>query len=75
MTGIEIIAAERQRQIERLQCDHDWEVVHDWEGDPGVIGGTQDICYLRCRVCGTEDYDIDPIDYAPDCEADDRWDR
>ncbi len=50
------------------EFDHDWEVVHDWEGDPGVIGGTQDICYLRCRACGAEDYDIDPSDYAPDPE-------
>lgn len=55
----------------RCQCDlgngefdHDWEVVHDWEGDPGVIGGTQDICYLRCRACGEENYDIDPLDYV-----------
>lgn len=50
------------------EFDHDWEVIHDWEGDPGVIGGTQDICYLRCRVCGAEDYDIDPSDYAPEPE-------
>lgn len=50
------------------ECDHDWEVVHDWEGDPGVIGGTQEICYLRCRTCGAEDNESDPLDFAPEPE-------
>lgn len=32
--------------------DHDWEYVNDWAGDPDVIGGTYDIRYKVCRVCG-----------------------
>lgn len=53
------------------EIEHDWEVIHDWEGDPGVIGGTHSFQYLRCRYCGKEDYDLDPSDYAPQLED---WD-
>lgn len=54
-----------------VNCDHDWEVIHDWEGDPGVIGGTHDFCYLRCCICGEENYELNPADYASDFED---WD-
>ena len=35
--------------------DHDWEYKSDWYGDPGVINGTADIYFRRCRVCGKEE--------------------
>lgn len=34
--------------------DHDWKVIHDWAGDPGVINGTYDIRYMKCEQCGKE---------------------
>lgn len=34
--------------------DHDWERISDWYGDPGVVGGTADCSFRRCRVCGKE---------------------
>lgn len=34
--------------------DHDWEYISDWYGDPGVINGTADCSFKRCRVCGKE---------------------
>ena len=34
--------------------DHDWEFVSDWYGDPGVINGTADCSFKRCRQCGEE---------------------
>jgi hypothetical protein len=40
--------------------DHDWETVHDWTGDPGVINGTQDFSYRRCRACGFEEGEVTP---------------
>lgn len=34
--------------------DHDWEYISDWYGDPGVINGTCNIYFKRCRQCGKE---------------------
>lgn len=33
---------------------HDWEYIRDWIGDPGVINGTMNIYYKRCRQCGKD---------------------
>ncbi len=51
-------------------CDHDWEVISDWAGDPGVINGTYDCSFKRCTICGQEAplelddmYDDDPTNY------------
>lgn len=48
-------------------CEHDWKVVFDWTGDPGVIGGTQDFSYRECRLCGEQDHEtpIEPHDEQP----------
>lgn len=46
------------------ECDHDWKWVHDWTGDPGVIGGTQDFSYRVCRTCGAEDHET-PYEREP----------
>ena len=35
--------------------DHEWEYISGWYGDPGVINGTCDIRYKRCKVCGKEE--------------------
>lgn len=34
--------------------DHDWQHEQDWEGDPGVINGTNDFCIVTCRTCGKD---------------------
>ena len=39
---------------DRPECEHDWELVPDWYGDPNVINGTRDCSYKRCRKCGEE---------------------
>lgn len=54
--------------------DHDWEYVSDWYGDPGVINGTADCSFKRCRQCGKE-ADLQPGDETmnepdPDYERD-----
>ncbi len=36
-------------------CDHKWEWVVDWYGDPNVINGTQDCSSWRCRKCDAVD--------------------
>ena len=41
--------------------DHDWEYKSDWYGDPGVINGTADIYFRRCRQCGVEE-DVSALD-------------
>ena len=32
-------------------CNHKWEVVHDWIGDQNVVNGTQHFSYWLCRKC------------------------
>jgi hypothetical protein len=48
------------------ECDHDWKVIDDWEGDSDIPNGTRDFSYLRCRICGEENYELDPEDYRLD---------
>ena len=51
--------------------DHDWEYISDWYGDPGVINGTCDIHFKRCRACGKEeDWDGHVDDYEEDYRDD-----
>lgn len=45
--------------------DHDWEYISDWYGDPGVIGGTADCSFKRCRQCGKE-MGLEPGEGYPD---------
>ncbi len=48
------------------EFDHDWEYVSDWAGDPGVIGGTYDIRYRDCKVCGFVDEETTPYYWYED---------
>lgn len=34
------------------KCEHYWDYISDWYGDPGVINGTMNIYYKECRHCG-----------------------
>src|ERR1017187_6267947 len=43
-------------------CDHRWNFVKDWYGDPNVINGTADCSFWRCRKCG-EESSTQPDDY------------
>jgi hypothetical protein len=36
------------------ECEHDWERVQDWGGDPSIPNGTFNIEYVRCVHCGAE---------------------
>jgi hypothetical protein len=35
-------------------CWHEFSYREDWEGDPGVIGGTRSLCWLECDCCGEQ---------------------
>lgn len=35
-------------------CYHDYAYREDWEGDPGVIGGTHTLRWLECTQCGAQ---------------------
>jgi len=39
---------------ESAECEHEWEAVNDWFGDPSVPNGTQSFTYMRCAQCGEE---------------------
>jgi hypothetical protein len=58
--------------------DHDWEYVSDWYGDPGVINGTADCSFKRCKQCGKESELEDGDEHLgepdPDYERDRRID-
>jgi hypothetical protein len=36
------------------ECDHDWSLETDWDGDPNVINGTRSWKVFRCHKCGDE---------------------
>jgi hypothetical protein len=61
-------------------CDHKWEFIRDWYGDPNVINGTADCSFWRCSRCDEEtssrpdDWD-DPREIAADMEYDRRKDE
>lgn len=42
---------ERERQE---SCDHAWEWMDDWMGDPTVYNGTQDLSRWECGKCGLQ---------------------
>lgn len=45
------------------EFDHDWKWVSDFEGDCGVVNGTNDISHYVCQVCGLEDHEALPPEY------------
>lgn len=45
--------------------DHDWHFISDWYGDPGVVNGTADCSYWKCRTCGKEDHESEAPEYEP----------
>lgn len=51
-------------------CDHVWHYIEDWEGDPTLHNGVNDLSHWECELCGaTCDKDTFPIgDYL-----DSRW--
>ena len=52
------------------ECDHDWQWVDDWEGDPTIPNGTHDLSGWVCRKCDSTDCDDDkPSRYDPDDRA------
>jgi hypothetical protein len=44
-------------------CEHVWEWVRDWFGDPNVINGTCDCSGWRCKKCDSTDCQEPPDDY------------
>jgi len=51
----------RNMQLPEEECDHDWQVIEDWEGDPSIPNGTRDCSFLRCRTCDEENYDVETL--------------
>lgn len=33
-------------------CDHQWHYIEDWEGDPTLHNGTNDLSHWECEKCG-----------------------
>lgn len=59
------MTADQLRAID--PCEHDWKRKHDWEGDPGVIGGVNSFTYLECSICGEQiEDDGSYVDYEDD---------
>lgn len=52
---------------QKSDCDHNWEFVADWEGDPDLPNGTHDLSHWRCLECGLEQIET-PEGYEPDFE-------
>ncbi len=46
-----------EAHCDECRCDHTWEFVRDWMGDPNVINGTADCSFWRCTKCETETED------------------
>jgi hypothetical protein len=38
----------------RDECEHDYEVFQDYEGDPSLYQGTRTFWIHRCVICGDE---------------------
>ena len=47
------------------ECEHKWMHVKDWEGDPDVIGGINNIDYYECTECGKQEAN-EPREYDKD---------
>jgi hypothetical protein len=39
-------------------CEHVWHFVKDWEGDPDVPNGTNDLSHWECKLCDQESIDV-----------------
>lgn len=48
------------------ECDHEWEWISDWYGDPNVINGTADCSGWECKKCGSTDCEDGPPESDPD---------
>jgi hypothetical protein len=58
-------------------CLHVWRVIHDYEGDPGVINGIHTFTFRSCSRCGLEEDGVDGDEPAQDDrepDDDDRYD-
>jgi len=63
------------------KCDHKWEFIRDWYGDPNVVNGTADCSHWRCKTCGEQtqyqpDDWVDPREIAAEERAErlrDEW--
>lgn len=56
-------------------CNHEWYMVRDWEGDPGVVNGVYHFYFYRCALCGEEVDDLPQgegeVNNDPDPDPDD----
>lgn len=70
MTDADQSVSELDDDEEEVPCmpgnDHDYRVIEDWAGDPGVINGTYSWTEVRCRHCRHVLEDADPTDYFDD---------
>ena len=46
------------------ECEHDWQYIKDWYGNPDVPNGIQDCSHFYCALCDTEQVDT-PEGYEP----------
>ena len=55
-------------------CAHDWSFIEDWEGDPSLPGGTNDVSYYFCHKCELEQTETPETFEDPAPELDDFYD-
>ena len=53
-----------------MSCNHDWQYVPDWGGNPDVPNGTFDASYFVCELCDEHQTEMpdDYIEPEPDFE-------
>lgn len=45
-------------------CEHVWHYIEDWEGDPTLHNGTNDLSHWECELCGaTKHKSFKPYDF------------
>jgi len=55
-------------------CNHKWVLVEDWEGDPSLPGGTNDVSYYFCTECELQQDETPDTWEDPAPELDDFYD-
>lgn len=49
-----LITTDGALKLDQLEedCEHIWHYIEDWEGDPTLHNGTNDLSHWECQECG-----------------------
>lgn len=48
------------KMTDESECTHEWQFIHDWEGDPRIPNGVKDTSRIECKLCGATIDTTDP---------------